>query len=164
MSDLPHVKGLAELDTFLQQLPVKMERNILRSALRAGAKVVQDRAKQNIHSVSGVLAASIKVGTRARGGKVTATVGTRIYYAKFVEYGTRPHTIQAKSAESLAIGGLYGFFKSVDHPGIVHPSPFLRPAFDAKVHEAVVAIGEQVKRRLTKEGLDVSDVLVEGDE
>lgn len=162
MTDLVHVKGLAQLDKFLQELPVKIERNILRSALRAGALVVRDEARTNIHPVSGVLADSLKVTTRARGGKVSATVGTKVFYAKFVEYGTRPHTITARDGGALRFGG--GFVKSVEHPGIARPRPFLRPAFDAKVLEAVVAIGEQVKRRLTKEGLDASEVTIEGDE
>lgn len=161
MADV-HVKGLAELQKFLDTLPVKVERNILRSALRAGANVVKPAAQANIHSVSGELAASLKVGSRARGGTVTANVSTKVFYAKFVEHGTRPHTISSRDGGALRFGG--GFHKSVEHPGIVNPHPFMRPALDTQAQAAVVAVGEQIKRRLTKEGLDVAHVMIEGDE
>jgi len=162
MNDLVNVKGLAALDKFLQELPVKVERSILRSALRAGANVVKAQAYANIHHVSGALGKSLKVGTRSRGGTVTANVSTKVFYAKFVEYGTRPHTITARDGGALRFGG--GFTKSVEHPGIVSPHPFMRPALDTQAQAAVIAVGEQIKRRLTKEGLDASEVMIEGDE
>lgn len=161
MSDV-HVKGLAELDKFLGTFAPRVQRNILRSALRAGANVVKAQAQANIHSVSGALAASLKVGSRARGGVITANAGTKLFYAKFVEYGTRPHTISARDGGALRFGG--GFYTEVDHPGVTKGHAFLRPALDTQAKAAVIAVGEQIKRRLTKEGLDVADVLVEGDE
>lgn len=161
MSDV-HVKGLDQLQKFLDTLPARIERNIMRSALRAGANVIKLQAQQNIHSVSGALATSLKVGSRARGGKVTASVSTKIFYAKFVEYGTRPHTITARDGGALRFGG--GYYRSIEHPGATKSHPFLRPALDAQAQAAVVAVGEQIKKRLTKRGLDASEVLVEGDE
>lgn len=159
MSDLIHVKGLAGLDMLMQEIPVKVEKNIARSALRAGAKVIQAQAKANIHSVSGVLASSLKIGTRARGGSVTANVSTKVFYAKFVEFGTRPHTISARDGGGLRFGG--GFYRLVQHPGIVNPHPFLRPALDTQAQAAVIAVREQIRVRLTKEGIDIPD---EGDQ
>ena len=41
------VRGLADLNKFLQDLPVKMEANILRGALRAGLKPIKEAAVQN---------------------------------------------------------------------------------------------------------------------
>ena len=41
------VKGLADLNKFLQQLPAKVEQSVLRGALRAGANVVMAEAKAN---------------------------------------------------------------------------------------------------------------------
>jgi HK97 gp10 family phage protein len=156
-----HVKGLSELNDFLQTLPVKLEKNILRSALRAGAKVTQQQAIANVPFKSGDLKKSIKIGTRARGGRVTAMVRTKLWYAKWVEYGTRAHNIAAKKGGWLSFGGI--FAKEVMHPG-AKPHPFLRPALDATAAAAVVAVGEKIKSRLTKEGLNVADVMVEGDE
>jgi len=63
--------------------------------------------------------------------------------------------------KKIAFGGKV--FNSVWHPGMT-PKPFLRPAFDAKAQEAVIAVGEQIRARLESGGLDVADILIEGDE
>lgn len=158
------VKGLSDLQKFLDQLAPKVERNIMRGALRAGAKVIMKEAKVNVPVKSGTLRDSIRLSVRARGGAVTASVkaggktkgGGDAYYANMVEFGTAAHTITAKNRKYLSFGGL--FFQSVDHPGAV-AKPFMRPAFDSQAQNAVVAVGEYVKRRLaTKHDLDTSDI------
>lgn len=161
MAEDLHVRGLTELNKFLQELPVKLEKNILRSALRQGAKVTQAQAIANVPVKSGDLRKSIKIGTRARGGTVTASVRTKLFYAKFVEYGTAAHLVNGKLGGSLFFGGI--FAKQVMHPGS-RAKAFLRPALDSTANAAVVAVGEQIKKRLTKEGLDTADILIEGDE
>lgn len=191
MPDMVNVKGLAELQKFLDQLPAKMEANILRSALRDGANVVKDQAAQNIHNVSGDLAKSLKVTTRIdkRRGIVWAKVKAKHFTAPFVEHGTRPHLISVREEDkainvrrSFKLGRLVResmttinrklralkigntFVGSVDHPG-AKPHPFLRPALDARAREAVVAVGNFIKAKLkTKAGLDASHITVEGDE
>ncbi|HSW83538.1 MAG TPA: HK97-gp10 family putative phage morphogenesis protein [Usitatibacter sp.] len=161
-----HVKGLSQLQALLDTVAPKIERNIMRGALRAGANVIKPVAAANIHSVSGELAKGLRVTTRARGGTVTASLkagGPHSFVAKWVEHGTRPHTITARDGGALRFGG--GFVKSVQHPGIVSPKPFLRPALDSQASAAVIAVGEYIKNRLaTKEGLDTADIVIEGDE
>ena len=70
MGELIHVKGLSALQALLDTLPVKMEKNIMRGALRAGAKPVAEAARNGIHSVHGDLAKSIRVTTRVKNGTV----------------------------------------------------------------------------------------------
>lgn len=55
-----------------------------------------------------------------------AGVGTNVPYARFFQFGTRPHTITAKKGKTLAFMGAKGkmFRKSVKHPG-TKPRPFL---------------------------------------
>lgn len=163
--DTTHVKGLSALNDFLQQVPVKVERNVLRGALRAGMKTVQPVAQRKIHSVSGELAKGLKIGTRARGGTVTATLkatGPHRFIAHLLEYGVRAHVIAAKGKGWLSFFG--GFAKSVQHPGF-QPKAFMRPALDEQSTAAVVASAEYMKKRLaTKEGLDTSHIMIEGDE
>lgn len=163
MADV-HVTGLRELQAFLDELPSNVEKKILRGALRAGMKTVQPVANANVHSVSGLLAAGLKIGTRARGGRVTASLkatGVHGYLARWVEFGTKAHNIAAKQNGWLSFGGI--FAKSVAHPG-AKPHPFMRPALDSQAQNAVVAAAEYMKTRLTKQGLDTSAVLIEGDE
>lgn len=162
MADLEHVKGLADLQAFMDQLEPKIERNVAQGALRAGMNVVKPVAQANIHSVSGLLAKGLKVSARARGGVVTATLkatGPHAFIARWLEYGTRPHTITAANRKGLSIGGM--FFQSVDHPG-GSPHPFMRPALDTQAGKATVAVGEYIKQRLaTKHGLDTADIQIE---
>jgi hypothetical protein len=59
--------------------------------------------------------------------------------------------IKGRDGKPLAIGG--GLYTSVHHPGF-RPVPFMRPAFDGKTGEALVAVGNQVRKRLTKQGIN----------
>lgn len=195
------VKGLSELQKFLDQLPAKLEANVMRGALRSGAKIIEAAAKANV-SVSppanktfggyaGALRDSIRVSARIYGGgRVTASIkaggknkktGADVFYAKWVEFGTRPHLISVQEDEKninirrsvkfgrvmkeslttinrrvLKIGNTF-IGPTVKHPGS-QPRPFMRPALDGQAQNAVVATAEYIKKRLTKEGLNAADV------
>lgn len=162
MADTAHVKGLADLQKFLDQLTPKLERNVMRGALRTGMNTVKPVAKANIRSVSGLLAKGLKVSTKAKGGAVTASLkatGKHRWLARFVEFGTAAHKIAARKVPALWFGGW--FVKSVNHPG-AKPHPFMRPALDSQAQNATVATGNYIKARLaTKHGLDTADVTIE---
>lgn len=166
--------GARELDDLLQTLPVKVEKNIMRAALRAGAAVFLAEVKNNIPAVSGDLRASARITTRFRKGSVSASVKVgdkKVYYAKMVEFGTKPHVISVTGVDrpisrrtgkqvsirtinrSLALGGkLIG--PSVKHPG-AKPHPYARPAADAAFTAATAAVTAKIRERLTKEGINV---------
>lgn len=160
------VKGLAELQAFLNQLPAKLEANVLRSALRAGARQVQQEARRLVPIKSGRLRAGIKISTSSRRGKVTAkvkTTGKHAYLAPWLEYGTRPHVIKpGKRRRALAINGRV--VTAIDHPG-AQPKPFMRPALDTQARAAVLAVGNAIKKRLSvKHGLDTSAIDLQADD
>lgn len=165
MEDSVHVKGLSDLNQFLDQLTPKVEANVMRGALRAGMNVVKPVAQSNVHSVSGELAKGLKVGTRRRGHLVIANLkatGPHRSIAHLVEFGTKLHNIAAKVKGWLSFMNV--FAKSVEHPG-ARPKPFMRPALDGQAQAATIAAGEYIKNRLaTKEGLDVAHITIEGDE
>lgn len=148
-----NITGGAALDALLQTLPAKLETNIMRSALRAGAKVYLDQVKQNIPVEHGLLRQSARITTRkTRDGQVSASVkvgNALAFYAHMVEYGTRAHSITARA---MTVNG--NTVRSVEHPGS-RPHPFMRPAADEKFSQAVAAVQAQIRKRLTKEGLDV---------
>jgi len=165
--------GAAELDRLLQTLPVKVEKNILRAALRAGAAVFLTEVKNNIPMVSGDLRKSARITTRLAKGQATASVkvgNKKVFYANMVEFGTRPHVISVTDVDrginrrtgrqvsittinrSLRLGGtLIG--PSVNHPGS-KPHPYARPAADAAFAPAVAAVTAKIRERLTAEGLN----------
>lgn len=174
------VKGLQDLQKALSELPEKIEKNIMRGALRAGAKLILAEAKKrcpvgppsgrNVERYGGregLLVDTLRVSTRSKRGLVTASVvagakdksGGDPYYAHFVEFGTKPHVIRAKPGGLLAIG-----VPVVNHPG-ARAQPFMRPAIDVSSGPALIAFREYIRTRLaTKHGIEVPAPLEEGDE
>jgi HK97 gp10 family phage protein len=174
------IKGLAELQKVLEQLPAAVERNIMRGALRAGAKVflreAQSRApvappnERNARLYGGrrgLLRDSLRLSVGAKNGVITAKVvaggkvkgGGIAYYAGWVEKGTKPHLIKAVHARALSIGtGSNRRWTTavIQHPG-ARPNPFMTPTFDLSHRDALIAVREYVRRRLkTKHGVFVA--------
>lgn len=150
------IDGGRQLDDLLKSLAPKIEKNILRTALRAGAAILRDEARTLVPRKSGDLAKTIRVSTRIRKGQVTASVkaGNRIaYYAHMVEYGTRAHPEKPKKGKTMDVNGVLR--KTVEHPG-AQAKPFLRPAADNKFQEAIDAITAKLRERLTQEGLNTA--------
>ena len=146
--------GAAKLDSFMQQLPVKVERNILRAALRAGVNEFKAEAKQRVPVDEGDLRASLRVTTSSKSGTVYAKLkvgGKKAPHAHLVEFGTAAHKIRPKKQHALAFAGVA--VREVDHPG-AKPHPFFRPAFDAKPAAAVAATAAKIRERLTLEGIN----------
>jgi HK97 gp10 family phage protein len=145
MPDLEfEVKGLKELFDALEQVPAKLENNILRGAIRAGSKPIVEEARRRApvlksldpRRVFGALAKSIRArAVRMRGGLLmggvvaggAATVGrgadkvqAEPFYARFVEFGTAKNPPQA----------------------------FLRPAVDTRVPAAIDATADYIRGRV----------------
>jgi HK97 gp10 family phage protein len=164
MADLI-ITGGKELAEFLKTLPQKLERNVMRSALAAGARVIANEAKANAPAKSKRLIKSIRVSTDARKGVIEAYAkagGKKAFYANFVEFGTAAHTITAKSGKMLKFTARDGnkvTIKEVLHTGAI-AKPFLRPALDTKAPEAIRAIGSKIKERLTTQGLNAPSIEV----
>lgn len=164
------VTGLAELQKFLDEFPAKMEANVMRGALRAGAKPIKEAVLANIpvgptnernkrvyKGYEGALRDSVRISGRINnkkgqvsvsvkaGGKVRKT-GADVFYAHMVEFGTRPHSL-AKDGKG-----------QINHPGTL-PRPFMRPAIDSESVSAVIAAGEYIKKRLaTRNGINTAEL------
>jgi HK97 gp10 family phage protein len=161
------VDGLAELKKQLQELPAKIEGNVMRGALTAALKVLRREVLANIPEKTGALKKSVKIRfdrkSLKRGyvnGYLTAG-DKQAYYAHMIEFGTasfytgkgssvgRPYTIVSKKkGGSLVFGGQS--YRSVTHKGI-RPRPFMRPAVDGSTNEALKAMGDYIAQRLPKE-------------
>jgi len=155
-----NIVGGKELAEFLQTLPLKIEKNIMRSALRAGARVIANEAKLNVPIQDGDLRASIRTGSNAKKGQVEAYAragNKKAWYYRFVEFGTAAHIIKGKNGNNLKFTARDG--KSISVPQVLHPGakakPYMRPALDSKGDEAVVAVTKRIRERLTKEGINV---------
>ncbi|MES2787674.1 MAG: HK97-gp10 family putative phage morphogenesis protein [Pseudomonadota bacterium] len=157
MTEDRNITGGRELDAFMQTLSAKVEKNIMRSALAAGARVIRTAAQQNVPEELGELKRSIRVTTKAVKGTVSASVkagSKKAFYWRFVEFGTAPHVINPKNGNALVFGG--GIARSLMHPG-ARAKPFLRPALDSAADAALAAVAEQIKKRLTLAGINTNN-------
>ena len=168
------VSGLSQLNDILNSLPEKIERNIVRAALRAGLKEMKQEAEARVPVKSGALRESLKVKTKINQGRPIAalTAGNKkAWYAHLVEFGTGsnytgsgksvggPYKIKGKNGGALFFAGSAHPVKSVIHPG-AKAQPFMRPAFDAGNRAGLEAFVATIRRRLTKQGIELPD---EGD-
>lgn len=170
MSDI-HIKGGAELQKILSQLPVSIEKNVMRGAVSAGARVIRDKAKQNAPLDDGDLKKSIRASSRYEGnGRITGKVkagGRRtskrraVWYASMIEFGVAAHKIFAKAGGVLNFNGITA--TSVQHTGFT-ARPFMRPAFDSESKHAVQAAGNYIRKRLAKFDIKTPDFNVLSDE
>ena len=120
------IEGAAELDKVLKALPKRMGERALVAAVRAGANIIRDEARARVPVGTGRLRDEIVV-KRIRTGQASLTMRLgplrSSFYGMFFEFGT---SIQAAR-------------------------PFLRPAFDAKVGEALGALGTRLGKRVEAE-------------
>lgn len=84
------ITGAAELERALKQLGTDIAGRLGQNAVRAGAREFVNEAKQRVPVRTGALRASIREFTLAerRQYERTAWVGSRLFYARFVELGT----------------------------------------------------------------------------
>jgi HK97 gp10 family phage protein len=98
------LKGGPELMAFLDAFPARLQKNALKSAMIAGARVVRDEARANVPRKSGKLAKAIKTSSpRAfTGGAASVKVkvlGQHSFIGHFIEYGVSPHLITAGDSD-----------------------------------------------------------------
>lgn len=157
------VKGLKELQQYLDQLPTKIQNNIMRGALRAGMRIIAVDAKSRVRKRSSRLAKSIRYNTTRDKDRSKTVAYTRAggrgregkrlgaFYAHMVEFGTAPHVIKAKPNNPA---GLFGKgIRQVQHPGS-KSHPYMRPAMDFNQREALRAVRDYIFVRLTKRGVE----------
>lgn len=143
-------RGGPEILDLLGQLPTRWAKKVVRGGARAMARVVRDDAKVRVKRKSGKLARAIKSSDRIDGTLVIARIrvkGPHAYVGVFLEQGVLPHEIGAKKKGALSLGPdlVRG---RVHHPGF-GAMPFMRPALDTKAQEAINAMGEHIRSRLT---------------
>jgi HK97 gp10 family phage protein len=168
--------GFKELAEALRELPQNIGKNVLRSAVGAGAAVIRVEAKKNAEGMrdTGTLARAIyqkqipELSTSekqvfyvgARQGKRFQKMGKKgiskdAYYARFVELGhfSRPST-GGRVLRNAGRGGVNSqrLADQVQAGTVkwVPAHPFLRPAFDVQKNRAVTAMGEKIGDRLAK--------------
>lgn len=85
------------------------------------------------HHGSGTLRSSLEARLVGQGSSMEVQVGSwKVDYARYVEFGTKPHEIRPKNPDGVLVfkvGGKTVRAKVVHHPGTV-AQPFIRPSLD----------------------------------
>lgn len=125
------LSGFLELTGDLEKMAQALEGSVVKNALERGGSPILERAKQNVHRISGDLYNSLTIVIKGKGSRITAHIGTQKgskgFYATMVEYGH---------------GG--------DHPA--GANPFLKPAYDAEVENAYGIIKQELAAATEKIG------------
>jgi len=152
-----HIEGAEAIAMMLKELPIKLQKNVMRTALNAGARVYADDMKVNAPKDTGTLKKSIRVSSRITKGAVESYAkvggqGSKAFYAHMVEYGTNAHVINAKTPKGLKFkyNGMWVNTMQVLHTGAI-AKPFVRPAFDNKSDEATQAVAGKIRERLSEQ-------------
>jgi len=167
-----NVLGLKELDELLKTLPVKIESNVVRGAMRAGQTVIASTVKKtlvaNDNIRTGALLKSVRIRFVRKSEKKYGWVRANLiagnkeaWYAHLIEFGTgsyytgtgskskkQPYEIRPKNKKSLFFAGVMR--EVIVHPGI-KPQSFMRSAFDSSSDRAIHAFADYIRTRLPKE-------------
>jgi len=133
-------KGMEEIRRHLNMLPREVSGAHLREVALEGAEIIRQEAAKNALSrkETGTLAGDIhtEIAKESVGSRVVVHIGPgkKGWYGRLVEMG---HAIVrgTRKADRKVIGH-------------VPPHPWLRPALDAKKHEAQDVMKESFRRRL----------------
>jgi HK97 gp10 family phage protein len=150
------ISGLDELEEKLEHLPIKVSRTIIRRSLKEAAQIFLDemkaRVRRGVHHFKGsqdafaVIQKSIGMRLRVTSdleGSATVGVPKSVFWAKFVEFGTKAR-FRGKKSGGKRSGGPTGTMPSY---------PFVRPAFEAKKQEVLDKFVTDVKQALNEAGL-----------
>jgi hypothetical protein len=114
-------------------------RDASRRELEAASAQVLNRSKILCPVDTGRLRASIRIESRRTlTFRSIYTIGSDVFYAPYVNDGTRPHIIRPRTKQALKfnVGGRTVFAKVVHHPG-TRANPFL----DRALREVAAARG-----------------------
>ncbi len=169
---MPSVIGQAEVDRFIAGLPAQIEAKLLRSAARAGGRVLLDETKSR--SPAAEVTKALTLRTNSEPGRIVVKVSVKGHWPRslaiWAEYGTDPHFITVDDSQregksvrrinetgggSLRIGASF-VGKTVHHPG-AKANPFMRPSLDLSAAAARAAMQTYVNARVTRGGIIGSD-------
>lgn len=84
------IYGLEELERAMRKAPELVHREMHR-AMTKSTMVVEEKTKRETPVDTGRLRASWNSRVEGFGTDIRGVVGTKVFYAPYVEYGTRPH-------------------------------------------------------------------------
>ena len=134
------IEGVEKVVSELKRRGINVQRG-LEVIAQAGAVIIERQAASN---AGGAIGGEMMHATTARTQQaVEVSVGPskEAWFAHFVEFGTKAHSVAPKKKKAMQIGD--NFRTRASHPGTTE-RPFLRPAVDQRQAEAKDAMGKKV--------------------
>lgn len=144
--------GADELTKLLQAYPGEIQKDIVNAAVARGATIIKNKTKDNIKGRGLVktwkLEESIKIKKKpGRAGSYYIYADGKIApHAHLPEFGTAPRKL--KKPHVIKLGDR---FVTVSYTGSVPATPFMRPALTENQMEVLMAMRDQMKKRMEKE-------------
>lgn len=140
------IEGLPELNARLDKIANMVAGPIAREALQAGGALIKNQAVENVHKLTGALAADIIIVSRMReeGLEKYVLIGPGWEPNAYRRVARNRHAGNraAASADQTTNPGIYGYFLEVGHrapdQGLAHNSEFKRDQRAARKRGAKV--------------------------
>lgn len=150
--------GFKELAAALRELPDRVAKNALRSAVNAGATVIKKEAIGRAPRDTGALQANLyqkQIREQSGDSRQTFYVGVRKGVAKYAN--TKANRRSGKVGKVYENDGTTFYWKFLEFgTSKMAARPFLRPAFDMKKEDAVAAIGAKLDERIQKYAMELA--------
>ena len=125
------IEGLDALIKKLGKLPIEIEKEVAEE-VNASALAIQSKAKKSVAANStdnGTLLGSIQLVSVLKDKRILYTVGSRLKYAPYVEFGTGGTVNVPAGYEDFAIQFKGKGIRKVN----LRPRPYLIPAFESEM-------------------------------
>lgn len=125
------IEGLDALIKRLGKLPIEIEKEVAEE-VNASALAIQSKAKKSVAANStdnGTLLGSIQLVSVLKDKRILYTVGSRLKYAPYVEFGTGGTVNVPAGYEDFAIQFKGKGIRKIN----LRPRPYLIPAFESEI-------------------------------
>jgi len=150
-------KNAEELERALRQLPAKLQKRAVKSALRKGANVIKKAAQQNARRFDDLETAAkvwkeitVRTGKRRRNGDVVMRVG--------VKGGAKRYVDNKENRRKGRVGGSYEGSGEVYYwrflefgTAKMRAQPFMRPAMSEHWREAMDTVSKALEVAIAKQ-------------
>jgi HK97 gp10 family phage protein len=122
------IEGLDALITRLGKLAPEIAKEVALE-VNASALAIQSKARRDVKVDNGILRNSIQLKEINTGDKIMYTVGSRLKYAPYVEFGTGGTVSVPAGYEDFAIQFKGKGIRKIN----LRPRPYLIPAFESEI-------------------------------
>ena len=122
------IEGLDALIKKLGKLPIEIEKEVA-NEVNASALAIQSKAKRDVKVDNSTLRSSIQLMSIFEDKRIIYSVGSRLKYAPYVEFGTGGLVTIPAGYEDFAIQFRGKGIRKIN----LRPRPYLIPAFETEI-------------------------------